>query len=184
MALQTERLWNCHDRIRSAQPFKEAFNVAVISTEIYLVAQSRHWSLQKAATSCAWLARQARPKIASGHAGPEVVIRHGPLPLRGTNRLSVVLKSWTLSSLVNYVFPLTACSWSNRLLMLASTFLERQKSWEIFRVWMVAWLFEISRYEIFALFVCSTNGLSAEKRRHPSELQLFNFRKTRTTFTT
>ena len=67
------------------------------------------------------------------------------------------------------------CSRLNRLLMLASSFLERKKVGKFFVFeW---WLFEIGRGGIFASFVGSANGLSAEKRRRPSEQQLCQISK-------
>ena len=106
---------------------------------------------------------------------PPPIIDYFVPPVNQRNYVSVMQKYWTLSSLSRFSSG-SLCSWSNRLMMLASRPLSFWKWIKDGKCFVFEWLpFEIGRDEIFASFVWNVNRTHVEKRRRPSKLQICRF---------
>ena len=124
---------------RSAQTIKNAFNAVVTGTYIY-IEQSRHQSDREKQWKHAFLAGLARKKcLRACRPGGLDQRRPVPGPFQRKESPKCLAEILNFVNLTELRFSSgSLCFWLNRFLMLPSAFLEREKSWESFRFWMVA----------------------------------------------
>ena len=106
----------------------------------------------------------------------EVVIRRAPVPFSGRNRVSVMGKSWTLSSLVNYVF-LWHLLFLTQLIPDASPYVSGKSKKLGNSSFLNGGCLKLAKTRFPPRLYAAPMGVSAEKRWCPCELQLCQFSK-------